>query len=95
MLPIKSILPASLKRAGILGRVSAAAITEEAEQILAEILGLEKQHCRALYAKNHILTVASLRPAVSEEIRFREAEILLKLNQKIKSSGIEKIRLVD
>lgn len=95
MLPIKNILLTSLKRAGILSRVSAVAITAEAEQVLTEVLGLGKQHCKALYVKNTILTIASLRPAVSDEIRFREAEILLKLNGKIDSPGIEKIRLID
>lgn len=95
MLSIKNILPTSLKRAGILSRVSAVAITAEAEQVLTEVLGPGKQHCKALYVKNTILTVASLRPAISEEIRFREAEILLKINNRIDPPGIEKIRLID
>ncbi|MFH1192653.1 MAG: DciA family protein [bacterium] len=98
-----SLLKDSLNRAGIRKQVDSSLILEKFEEVLISILEQElgeekmkkmKKDIKPLYVKNRVLTVASLNPCVSQEIKLREKTIIYKINSEIGEDLVDKIIFV-
>ncbi len=98
-----SLLKDSLNRAGIRKQVDSSLILERFEKVLIELLeqelGVEKmakikKDIKPLYVKNRVLSVASLNPCLSQEIKLREKTILYKLNSSLGENLVDKIIFV-
>jgi predicted nucleic acid-binding Zn ribbon protein len=81
--PLKNLLPKSINRAKIGGRVEIAMILEEFEKVVKEVLGERAaQKSKPLYLKGKIITVAVLSSVLAQEFRLNEGKIIKKLNDK-------------
>ena len=73
--------------------VRAAQVVEEAQKILVKEFGDDiSKYAAPAYYKNGVLTIACLSSSAAQEIKLRERNILLELNDKLKGPKIEKIR---
>ena len=81
--PIKDLLPKSIKNAGIEKQVEAAMIIEKFHQILQEMFGRKAVgRARAVYFKNGILTISSTSSVLIQEIYLKQKQIIKKINEK-------------
>jgi predicted nucleic acid-binding Zn ribbon protein len=92
---LKSLLPKSIKRSGLGRAVEAAQVLKEYETILKEILPARAMDkIKPLYVKDRVLTVASLSSVIAQELGFKEAELVRKINAVFGQNVIEKIRYI-
>ncbi|MFH0874014.1 MAG: DciA family protein, partial [Candidatus Komeilibacteria bacterium] len=56
--------------------------------------GKMKDRARALYLKDHVLTVAVLSPVLGQELKNREAEIIDYINEKIGAEAVDRLRYI-
>ncbi len=90
---IKDILPKTLARSGIGRQIQAAQIIKQFDELKDLVLpGHISNKVKAVYIKNRILYVASLSSIVTQELRFRESEIIEAINERLGKKTIEKIR---
>ena len=74
-------------------RVNASLIVEEANKILAGLLGAETlKHANAVYFKNNALTFTCLSSTFAQEIRLNQNKIITALNNKFGSNTITNIK---
>ncbi|KKQ55318.1 MAG: Zn-ribbon-containing protein [Parcubacteria group bacterium GW2011_GWA2_38_13] len=91
--PLNNLLGNSLKKAGIQNQVSSAIVLEQFEKITQEFFGMEgAKHVKPLYIKDKILNVACLSSVFAQELKFREKEILEKLNEGKNIQVVERVR---
>jgi len=91
--PLNNLLGDSLKRAGIHNQVSSAMVLEQFEKIIREFFGHEgAKHVKPLYIKDKILNVACLSSVFAQELKFREREIMERLNKENKTAVVERMR---
>ena len=90
---IGAILPKSIKRAGISGQLQASMVCGAGDREIRRIFGdnLGRQ-VRVLYFKDNVLTLVILSSVLAQEIRFRESDIILFLNNKFGQGTVERIR---
>ena len=91
---LSSLIPQSIKKAGIAKSVNDALICEEFQKIAAHILGQGAEHCHALYIKDRTLWVAVLAGAVSNELKLYESDILKALAEKFGEGRVEGLRFM-
>lgn len=90
---IKDILPKTVSRSGIGRQLQAAQVIRLFDEIKDQILpGHISNKVKAVYAKNKVLYVASLSSIVTQELKFRETEIIDTINGKLGKKIVEKIR---
>ncbi|MDP2685395.1 MAG: DUF721 domain-containing protein [bacterium] len=92
---IKHLLNDSLQRSGVAKEVSAAMVCDEANKLIAQIMGNKvKKRAEAKYVKNNELSIAVLSSVVTQEIKMHEHELMEKLNKKIGKNVVKKIRFL-
>ncbi len=75
-------LQRSLNKAGIARQIEAVQVCDKWEEIISGIFGKQVAgKSQALHFKNGTLTVAVLSPVLSQEFKFKEEEILEKINE--------------
>jgi len=86
-------LKISINKAGISKQVEAALACQFWNEVIAEIFTPEvAAQSQALKYKNGTITVAVLSSVLAQEFKFKEEEIVQKLNKKIGSFAVRKIR---
>lgn len=87
------ILKKQINRSPLWKKVEASLVVEMANTTLVQLFGEEsKKYAQAVYIKNKILAIACLSNIMAQEIKFREQKIMSKINQKIGSGAVERIR---
>lgn len=93
MQPLASIIKARSSQSPLMRGVLASLIVEKANGALIELLGEKSVDCaRAVYFKNHILTVACLSSVAAQEIKLYEAKIIDEINRQVGRAMVAKIR---
>lgn len=92
---IGGLLPRNIKRAGISHQIQASLICQEFDKLLAhffikEIVG----QAHALYFKDNTLTIAVLNSALAQELKFKEQEIIDKINRKYGQGRVRRLRFL-
>jgi len=91
--PIGEYLKKSINKAGIGKEVEAARVCQFWKTIIEKVFSREiAEKSKALRFKNGTLVVAVSSPVLAQEFRFRESEIVERLNKKSGSDIIRKIR---
>ncbi|MFH0854437.1 MAG: DciA family protein [bacterium] len=105
-MPIKlniSLLQDAINRAGIRKQVDSVLVLEKFIKIVEKIFTEEYSKERArgiltdfkpLHFKNKVITVASLNPSLSQELRLRERTILYRLNNEFGKNIVDRILFV-
>jgi predicted nucleic acid-binding Zn ribbon protein len=92
---LKSLLPKSIKRAGIEGQIKDKQVIEFFDEIKKEFLGPESaSRVRPMYFKNEILYVASLSSVAAEKLEAREAEVRNRINKEFGSGTVKKLKFI-
>lgn len=92
---LEHLIPKALQNAGIASKVASAVVLDRFNNVIIEIFGRSiLKKIRPLYLKDQILTVACLNSVVAQELRFREEEILIRLNNGPEPSRISRIRII-
>ncbi|MFA5188821.1 MAG: DUF721 domain-containing protein [Patescibacteria group bacterium] len=92
---ISKFLSKRITQQGFSQQVKTSLIIEEFKEIIIKIFGSNLgKKIKPLYIKNNILTVACLSSVMAQEMNFRKAEILEKINAKFSPDFIKDIRLV-
>ncbi|MFH1030191.1 MAG: DciA family protein [bacterium] len=95
-----SLLNDSINRAGIRKQVDSALVLEKFKEVIEKIFREAYSEDRAreilidlkpLHVKNKTLTIASLNPSLSQELRLREKSILYRLNSEIGKDAVKRI----
>jgi len=90
---IKSLLPKSIKRAGINKQIEATQVLEMFNKVVKDFFNDEFQRdLRPLYIKNKILTVACLSSIIAQELYFKEKDIIARINKSFGQEIINKIK---
>lgn len=93
MLHLKHVLAKRLRQNGISGKVSAAQIVNAAQEVLLDIFPQDlASRMAAAYIKDKTLTIKVESPAVGQEIRFHEMEIVKRILKKLPQSTVQHIR---
>lgn len=90
---IKGGLKRSINKAGIVRQIDAARACEFWQEAISEIFTKEvAEKSRALRCKNGVMTVAVLSSVFAQEFKFKEEEIIGRINKKMNSVIVKKIR---
>ena len=80
---LKSLLRRNVNKKGLAYQVEAAMALEYFNQVVDQLWqGKMKERARPLYLKDHALTIAVLSPVLSQELRFKEPQIIEAINKK-------------
>ena len=88
------IIPSNLQKAGIKKSISDAMICEEFSTVATHILGPAAEKCHAVYIKDHILWIAVLSDAVSNELKLYEQDILKALSESFGEHTVTQLRFL-
>lgn len=91
---LSSLIPHSIKKAGIGQQISDALVCAEFNKVAAHILGAGAEHCRAVYLKDNCLVVAVLSSSVSSELKLYESDILKALGEKCGEGRVVQLRFM-
>ncbi|MDD5032325.1 MAG: DciA family protein [Patescibacteria group bacterium] len=92
---LKSLLPKSIKRAGIASRLKDKQVTDFFNKAKFGFLNAELANgVRPMYLRNKILYVASLSSVAAERLEPRQAEIAEGINKKFGPGTVKKIKLI-
>jgi len=92
---IKNLLPQSIRRAGITKQIDANLTLHIYEKIAKDILGEEiSRQTKPLYVKNNILTIACLSSLIMQELRYKEGELVERINKEMGSWVIKKLNYI-
>ncbi|MFA5062035.1 MAG: DUF721 domain-containing protein [Patescibacteria group bacterium] len=93
MRSLSDILNNHFKNSPLKRNVEASIVVEEANRIIAELLGQDAiKYAQAVYVKNQILTIACLSSVIAQEIKLNEPVILAKIKEKAGERAVLKIR---
>ncbi|MBF8280560.1 MAG: hypothetical protein HW383_333 [Candidatus Magasanikbacteria bacterium] len=93
MQTIKHIISGVPARVGIDKQLEAARVIEITAKILTDIFGAEKaKSMKPLYLKNRTITIATLSPAVAQDLKLKEKQIVGELNKAFPDAKVERIR---
>ena len=93
--PIGAILPQRLANHKIARPVVAAQLGDEIMAAVGNLCGeLCKKHARFLYLKENVATLATLRPAIAQEIHLRSLEICARVNQRLGRIALARVRVL-
>ncbi len=94
-LPLKDLLPSRLTANKIAQPVVAASVGDEVMSAIESLCGeLCRKHARFLYLKEGVAAIATLRPAVAQEIHLRSEEICARVNQRLARTVLNRVRVV-
>jgi len=89
------ILPSRLANHKIARPVVAAQLGDEVMAAVESLCGgLARKHARFLYLKENVATLATLRPAVAQEIHLRSLEICARVNQRLGRIALARVRVL-
>lgn len=89
---IGDYLKKSVNKAGVGKQVQAAQICQFWQIIAGEIFGREvAEKSQAIRFKNSTLTIAVLNSVLAQEFKFKEGEIIYKLNERVGKGVVRKI----
>jgi len=92
---IKSILPKSIRRAGIGRQVQDTLIIKLFNEIKEKLLiTASSEKIRPVYAKGGVLVIASLSSSATKELQTKEKEIINEINNNFKKRVINKIKCI-
>lgn len=91
---LSRLIPSSLKKAGIAKAVSDSLVCEEFNKIATHILGGESEHCRAVYLKDRLLTVAVLSGSAANELKLYQSDILRALAERFGEGKVVGLRFM-
>lgn len=95
LIPLKNLLPHSLKRNKIFAQVEAVQIIEEFNKIAKLAWGKDvDQEVKALYVKDRVLTVAVLGSVVASEIRLNKGNIINSINEYFSQKVLTDLRII-
>lgn len=93
--PIKYTLHRNIQSSGLQDQVDGARAIELFSSVLATILPAELcQQVKGLYLKNRTLTVSVPSPAIGQEVKLHERQIVEQLNQKMGATVAERLRFL-
>ncbi len=95
MQSLAEIFQRKSNRSPLIRGINAAMAVEKANRVLADFFG-EKiiDTTRAVYLKNHTLTIACLSSVAAQEMRLHEVNIIAEINRKIGKEEVQKIRFL-
>ena len=92
---IKKFLAQRIKQSGFSQQVKTSLLIEEFNKLIIKIFGANlSKKLKPLYIKDNILTVACLSSVMAQEMNFKKAEIIEKINAKFSQDFIKDIRIV-
>ncbi|MDD5071830.1 MAG: DUF721 domain-containing protein [Patescibacteria group bacterium] len=92
---LKSLLPKSIKKAGIAEQVRNKQVEDFFNKSKFEFLGAElAARARPMYLKNKILYIASLSSVATERLEARQAEIVADINKKFGPGTVKKLKFI-
>lgn len=92
---LKGLLSKKMKGNSVLAKqVRASLIVEAADNVLHEIWG-NKVKAKAGYLRGSVLTVYVFATIMGQEIRFKQASIIEKINKQVGDNTVSKIRTIE
>ena len=92
---ISSVLGYNLNKNNLTYKVEAALALKYFDAVAQAIWGQKIQHqAKALYLKDHILTIAVLSSVLATELKLRESEIISEVNKKIGREAVRQLRFL-
>ncbi len=92
---LSSLLRKSITSRGLSYQVEASMALQFFDQAAEELWqGKMKDRARAMYLKDHALTIAVLSPVLSQEIRLKEAQVLEYINKKAGAEIVTKLKFI-
>ncbi|MFA4941623.1 MAG: hypothetical protein WC582_03460 [Patescibacteria group bacterium] len=92
---LQSLLSGSIKRVGINQQVEESLVMEKYKEIIDGILAPEEaDKVKTMYARNKSLVVASLSDGITEKLQKEEGKIISKINEKLGSDALNKIKYI-
>jgi len=92
---ISKFLSKRITQSGFSQQVKTSLIIEEFNKLIIKIFGANlSKKIRPLYMRDNILTVACLSSVMAQEINFKKAEIIEKINKKFSSIAVKDIKFV-
>jgi len=92
---IKNILPKSVERSGAGRQIEAAKIIEVFDNMKNALLpGHIASKAKALYIRSGVLYIASLSGIVTQELKYKESDIIEYINKAVGREAVKKIRFL-
>ncbi|MFA4833658.1 MAG: DciA family protein [Patescibacteria group bacterium] len=92
---LKSLLPKSIKRAGIANELKNKQIIDFFNLAKKVFLKAElADRIKPMYLRNKILYIASLSSVAAERLEPRQAEIIMEINKKFGPGTVKKIKFI-
>jgi len=92
---ISKFLAKRIKQSGFSQQVKTSLIIVSFNKLAKEMFGLRiLKKMKALYIKDKVLTIACLSSVMAQELNFKKAEIIEKINKEFNSEVIKDIRFV-
>lgn len=90
---IKGHLAKSINKAGVYKQVEAARVCDFWSEVVENIFSADiAKKSKALKCKGSVITVAVLSSVLAQEFKFKEEEIIEKINKKAGAEIVKKIR---
>lgn len=95
MQSIGSIIPKTVRRAGIDGRIVSSQVISIFERIKDSFLDSElSRQVQAVYFEDNILNIASLSTRATQDLTKKAEKIIEKLNDLVGQKVVEKIKII-
>ena len=89
------LLRRTVQAKGLAWQVEAAMALRYFNEITTELWGDKmKDRARAMYLKDHVLTVAVLSPVLAQELRLKEKKIVNYINDKMQLEAVDHLRFI-
>ena len=92
---LENILNKNIKKAGIKKQLDTAQALDNFSEIITDIFGTSaKNKVQPMYLGDGILNIACLSDILAQEIKFKEQEIINRLNQPYSKKVVEQLRIL-
>jgi len=92
--PLSSLIPSSIRKAGIEKPVSDALVCDSFNLVIKRLIGELADHCKAMYIKDGVLWVAVLSSSVSSELSLYERDIIQSLASEFGDKRVRALRFI-
>jgi len=93
---LSSIIGQHVQKKGLAYQVEAAMTLQYFDEIAEKLWeGRMKDRAKALYLKDHTLTIAVLSPLLAQELKTKESEIQEYINKKVGTEAVMKLRFIN